>query len=138
MKVYIDSDVILDLILKRQKFHLNAEELFNYIAKKKLTGFATPISISNVYYILNDVKKKKNFRKIIKKLRKLLLILPVDQNCIDDAIDSDMKDFENSIQYYSCIYHKIDHIVTRNKKDYRKCKIPISTPEELISILKMS
>lgn len=136
MKVYVDTDVILDLLLKRQTFHKDAELLFDNIAKNKLTAFTTPVSIANIYYIINSFNKVKNARNIIKKLRLLLKIIPMDEFCVDNALSSEIKDFEDSLQYYACVKNSLDHIVTRNKKDYKKAKIPVSTPKEINEIIR--
>ncbi|NIS07432.1 MAG: PIN domain-containing protein [Candidatus Dadabacteria bacterium] len=137
MKVYIDTDVILDLLLKRQTFHKDAEQLFDNIAKKRLTAYTTPVSIANVYYIINSINKVKYPRNIIKKLRLLLKIIPMDEFCIDNALSSEIKDFEDSLQYYTCVKNGIDHIVTRNKKDYKRAKVPVSTHKEINQIISV-
>lgn len=133
MKIFIDSDVILDLLLLRSEFHIESEKIFDLASKNQIDLYTTPIVIANVYYILNDINKKKDSKNIISKIREIINILSVDSFEIDNAITSEIKDFEDSIQYYSCIKHEIDYIITRNKKDYKYSKISVSTPKEFIS-----
>jgi len=136
MNIFIDSDVILDLFLIRQRFHFDSEKIFDLGVKKNINLFTTPIVIANVYYILNDINKKINSRNIIAKIRNIVHILQIDSFEIDNAITSEFKDFEDAIQYYACVKNNLDHIITRNKTDYKYSKIPVSTPKEFIEIFK--
>lgn len=134
MKIFIDSDVILDLLLKRQKFHYEAEFIFDLAAKEKIFLYTTPLVIANVYYIVNDINKTKNCKQLIGKIRNIVEILPVDCFEIDNAIDSEIKDFEDALQYFCCIKNKVNYIITRNVKDYKNSKIPVSDPKEFLKI----
>jgi predicted nucleic acid-binding protein len=138
MKIFIESDVILDLLLKRQLFHFEAEKIFDLAAKKKIKLYTTPIVISNVYYIINDINKKKNSKLLISKIRKIVEILPMDSYEIDNAVSSEINDFEDALQYYSCIKNNMDHIISRNIKDYKKSKIPVSDPKEFLIIVNVN
>jgi len=66
----------------------------------------------------------------------LLRICSIDEKIIDLALSSDFEDFEDAIQYYTAVENNIDCFVTRNKKDFRKSKIPVHTAEEYLKIHK--
>lgn len=134
MKVFIDSDVIIDLLLKRQEFHKQAEVLFDLSAKKEIDLYTTPVAISNAFYIINDVNKRKDSKTLIINLRKLIGILSMDAYEIDNAATSRIKDFEDALQYHCCIRNGIDYIVTRNIGDYKSSDIPVSDPKEFLVI----
>ena len=135
MNIYIDSDVILDLLLKRNNFHKDTQQLFEYSHQNKIKLFTTPVAISNIYYILNDINKRKDSKQLIIKLRKFVEILAMNSFEIDNAAVSKFKDFEDAMQYYSCIKNEIEHIVTRNIKDYKLSDIPVSNTKEIINLL---
>jgi predicted nucleic acid-binding protein len=134
-KIFIDADVILDLLAKRNPHYKYAAVLFTLIDKSKVKAFTSPVVISNIYYILSKLKKKDFAGNKVRKLRLLLNVLSVDEKVIDLALSSDFKDFEDAIQYYVSVENKMDFIITRNIKDYKLSEIPVVSPEEYIKIV---
>jgi predicted nucleic acid-binding protein len=131
--ILIDTDVILDFFLDREPFSENAAQVLSLCEKKEITGFVTPVIISNANYLLSQKGKQE---KVIEKLKILLTIieiLVIDKNSIIIALNSDFKDFEDALQNYSAeLNEKIDIIITRNTKDYKKSKLPIMNPEDFL------
>ena len=135
MKIFLDSDVILDVVLKRSKFFKDATKLFNTLNKGKVKGFTSPIIFANVCYVFTRLHSKERALEALKKLRIFLQIIPANQKIIDLSLASGFPDFEDAIQYYSALEFGIDQIITRNKKDYKKSAIPILSPKEFNQIL---
>ncbi len=135
-KVLIDTDVILDFFFDRKPFSLNAAIIFSLCESKKIQGFITPVIISNTYYLL---RKTASHEKIIDKLKKLLSITEVllmNQEVVIKAINSDFPDFEDALQHSAAIHHeRINAIITRNFKDFKKSKIEVFTPENFIQTI---
>jgi uncharacterized spore protein YtfJ len=67
-----------------------------------------------------------------KELLKTFEVLVIDKDSINNAILSDMKDFEDAVQMMACQIEKIDLIITRNKKDFENEWIEVQTPEEFL------
>ena len=67
-------------------------------------------------------------------LRKFLSILTLDEEILDEALYAEAPDFEDSIQYIASEKNEIDFIITRNKKDYKRSKIPALTATEFLEI----
>ena len=132
-KVFLDSDIIIDLISQRLPFYNDAAQIFTLLDLNKFMGFTTPVVFSNLFYILSKLKNKSFAIKNLNKLRSILNILTVDEKTIDLSLASDFTDFEDAIQYYSSIENGINIIITRNKKDYKNCKIPVLSPKEFLS-----
>ncbi len=136
-KVLIDTDVILDFFFEREPFSDNAAKVLSQCERKIIVGYVTPVILSNVYYLLSKNTKPE---KVIEKLKKLLIILDVltiDKRMIVAALNSDFKDFEDAIQNYAAeINDKVDIIITRNTKDYKKSKLAIMNPQEFLNSKK--
>ena len=132
-KIFIDADIILDLLAQRESFHDPAAILFSLIDRGQATAFTSPVVIANIFYILSRLKNRAFALKHIKKIRALLSILSLDEKTVDLALSSDFNDFEDSLQYYTSIEHGMDCIITRNKKDFKLSKIPVFTAEEFLS-----
>jgi predicted nucleic acid-binding protein len=131
--LFIDTDVIIDFLIDRKPHSREAAIIFTLIEQKKLKGYVSSLTFSNLYYVL---KKVESHNKVISKLdsiSKMLTILKVDQQTIKDAIASGFSDFEDSIQYNCALdYKKIDVLITRNTKDYKNSEIPVMTPAEYL------
>lgn len=134
IKLYIDSDIILDLLLKRYNYYNNAAELMTKIDKRKYKGYTTPLVIANIHYIMTKFGGKKKSIKNIRKLRKLISILSIDEKIVDEALLSDNTDFEDAIQYITSEKNNIDFIITRNKGDFKNSKLPVLNAEEFLRI----
>ena len=132
-KVLIDTDVILDFFFDRKPFSDHAAKVFSLCEAKKIQGYATPVIISNAYYILRQTAKHE---KVIEKFGRLLSftgILVIDKEILLQAMSSKFKDFEDAIQNYAAVKSgEIDVILTGNVKDFRYSEIGILTPENYI------
>ncbi|MCP4137609.1 MAG: PIN domain-containing protein [bacterium] len=135
-KIFVDSDIILDLFAQRDPFHAYAAELFSLIDSGKIRAFTSPIVFANLHYILRKLQNKNQAIKSLQKLKALVNILPVDGKIIDLALASGFKDFEDSIQYYAAVENGIQYLITRNVKDYKKADITILTAEEYLNLLR--
>lgn len=132
-KVLIDSDVILDALFDREPFSEYATEILSMCEARKIKGFLTPVTYSNIYYLLRKVA---THEKVIVKLKQLLLItevLPMNKKIVQNALNSQFKDFEDSLQNAAAeLNGSIEVILTRNLKDYKKSKIGVFTPESYL------
>jgi len=133
IRVFIDTDVIIDFLADRKPFSDSASLLFNRIDKNEISGYTSSRSISNLYYILRKYGSHKRVIQAIKELNKLVGILPVNQKIIRNAMQSGFNDLEDAIQYYCAESGHMDAFVTRNVRDYKEAKIPVMSPETLIS-----
>lgn len=137
-KLFIDTDIILDLLTRREPFYPHSAALFSLIDSGKLHGFVSSLAFSNLFYILKKYNTRKQAVYILKKLKTLVTVLSVDDKIIDSALASDFNDFEDAVQYYTAKMNKIDYIITRNVKDYKKSEIPALPADQLLNILKTS
>ncbi len=133
IKIFIDSDIILDLLIKRDEYQ-EAAELFTKIAGNEIIGFTTPLVFANVHYILTKYEGKNKSILSLRKLRKLLSVLTINEEIIDEALLFDAKDFEDSIQYITSEKNNLDFIITRDKKDYKESKLPVLSATEFLKI----
>lgn len=131
-KVFVDSDIILDLLAKREPHYLHAAKLFTLIDQQKVKGYTSPIVFANLHYLLRKNSSNSAALKSLRKLKTLINILSVDERIIEQSLNSEFADFEDAIQYFAAVNNGISIIITRNKADYKKGKIPIVTAEEFL------
>jgi predicted nucleic acid-binding protein len=133
-KVFVDTDVCLDLLSGRKPFNKTAEILFSLADNRKVKIYVSSLSFSNIDYVLRSQYSSTHSRQLIGKFKTLVNVLPVDSKTIDLAIASDFNDFEDAIQYSCAIENNLTTIITRNVKDYKKATIAILTPEAFIAL----
>ena len=132
IKVFVDSDIILDLLAQREPYFEYAAKLFTLIDQQKIKAYTSPLVFANLHYLLKKLTSNTAALKSLRKLKTLINILPVDERIIEQALNSEFNDFEDAIQYFIAIKNGINLLLTRNKVDYKKSKIAISTSEEFL------
>ncbi len=135
-KVFIDSDIILDVATGRTPFVHDSRATLAYIENGKAMGYSSANSIANIYYILRKISTSKKARAFIKEILKYISILPVTHTNILDALDTDFPDLEDAMQDLCAFSNQCECIVTRNIKDYRNSKTEIYNPREFIALFK--
>lgn len=136
MKVFLDTNILLDYLLKRQPFYNSAKKVFD-MCLYKIDGCVTPHSLIDVFYMLSERTDATTdyCREMILKLRTILYVLPEDDDRVFTAAsNTSFSDFEDSMQNESAIFAGADYIVTRNKKDFEKSKVPVVTAEEFLTL----
>jgi len=135
MIIFVDSDVLLDVILIR-KPHFNASVEITELAKNNYyTLCASVHSLLNVHYAVKKVFGEKIARQSIAVLIRKLKVIQEDMNIVEQAVDSNFSDFEDAVQYFVAISAKADVIITRNVKDYKQSTIPVLTAEQFLKTL---
>ena len=133
-KVFIDSDIILDWLAERKPYYAPAAALFSLAERGALESYVSPLIFANLFYILRKLKSPKEARTILKKLRLVVKVLPIDEKIIDQALASEFTDFEDAIQYHTALQHSVTALITRNTKDYKKPAISVCTAEEYLAM----
>ncbi len=131
-RIFVDTNIIIDLLADRQPFSRFAIALFNKAEHKKLNLYTSSHAIATTYYLLKKHINEKQLRTVLYDLLDFITIIAVDADVIKKSLRSKHKDFEDAIQIF-CTYTvaKMDCIVTRNKKDFLYCELPVLTPDEL-------
>jgi predicted nucleic acid-binding protein len=135
MKVLIDTNVVLDVLINNAAFFANSKKIFDFAEQKRITGFISASAITDIYYIAQRKFGKKTIKEAIKKVLKIFYPATVTDNNIYQALDLDWDDFEDSVQYIVGEGLSVDYIVTRNTKDFASGSIPVVTPERFIETI---
>lgn len=135
MKILIDTNIVLDLLLEREPFIEDAIVLFEQIEQGKLEGYIAATTITNIFYI---IRKTEGCEVAIAAIHRLLIGLQfcaVDRQTIETALSIGLKDFEDSIQLACAILSQLDGIVTRDRNDFIGSNLPIYSPTEILKLL---
>lgn len=133
MKVFIDTNIALDLLLQRRNFLINAEKIFSLAYKGKIVLYFSAVSFVSVTYYLGK-HTNKDIKAVLEDLCKIVKILPFNQRIIENTLHSNFKDIEDGYQYFTAKENNIRIMITRNVKDFLVDDISIVTPEEFLMI----
>jgi predicted nucleic acid-binding protein len=130
--IFVDTNIIIDLIADREPFSKYAIALFSEAEKKKIKLYTSSHAIATTHYLLKKYTEEKKLRQILLELSTLLQIIPIDADIIRKGLKSKYKDFEDALQILCAgSIQKMDCIVTRNIKDFKDADIPVISPEKL-------
>jgi len=135
-KIFLDTNIVLDFLGERENFYEAAAKILTLADQKKITVYTSPSSISNAYYILAKYENPKAALEKIRKFKVLCSISIMNDEVVERAINSDFKDFEDGMQYYSAIAENCEIIITRNEKDFKSALIPVMNAESFLQIIK--
>ena len=135
--LFLDTNVIIDVIADRKPFSEASSRLFEYAEKGKVNLFISALSYSNIYYIIRKNCSHKQMLSLLRDLDAITVTLDVTRQVIKNSLHTDFRDFEDSIQYNTALINKkIGAIVTRNPKDFKNDNIAIFIPEEVLSLIE--
>lgn len=137
IKAVIDTNVILDVALKREPFFKHSARIFECIDEQSLEGYITASSITDIYYLASKQRDKFVARTFLLNLIRILEVIGVDKDIVIQALESEMPDFEDAIQAFSAKSNSIDLIITRNKADFANSGIKALEPQEFIQSLNI-
>ena len=131
-KVFVDSDVILDVALAREPFFSSSKMVLAMAENNVIVGNISSNCVANLYYILRKIGGDAKSRKFISNIVKYMNVIEINHNNVLEALKSSFSDFEDALQYFSALENDCKCIITRNVLDYKKSKIKIMLPEEFI------
>ncbi|MBU4271861.1 MAG: PIN domain-containing protein [Planctomycetes bacterium] len=133
MKVFFDTNILLDVLARREPFYADSAKVWTLAETGRLEGFASTLSLPILFYLLCRSKGKGIARKSLGVVRDIFSLLPLDMHVADQALNTEMGDFEDAIQYFSAISAGVAVLLTRNPKDFPGDRIAIQTPEDFLA-----
>ena len=134
-KLFLDTNIIVDLIADRKPFSKYAIQIFQKAELKEIELFTSSHSIATTHYLLKKYLAEKELRDVLYNLLDYITVVAVDVDILKKGLRSNHKDFEDSIQILcASSIDKMDCIVTRNTKDFKASEIPAFNPDEILSV----
>lgn len=130
-KVFLDTNVVIDLLDKRDPFYKAAVAIFTLAYNKKITLYVSPMTYATASYLLRK-HGQEQMKLLLHNFRQLSRVTVADEKVVDNALSSAFTDYEDAMQYYSALSKNVDILVTRNVKDFQYAKIPVLTPDEFL------
>ena len=136
MRLFIDTNVMLDLLGEREPFYIASAKIATLADKGKIEMVASALSYAIVSYFLTKFEGIEKTKAKLRKFKVISMICELDEKIIEKGLNSNFSDYEDSLQYYSALRAECDILITRNAKDFKLADIPIMTPDEFLNSLK--
>ncbi len=129
LKAYIDTNVYMDFLEDRNGSQVAREVMF-FLERKGVQIYVNDISIINIHYATRKTIDREVIKVEIKKILNKHELVSIDKHIIENAFDSDFKDFEDGVQYFCARRVNADFIITRNINDFQSSEIKVMTPQD--------
>ena len=133
MRAFIDTNVIVDVVAKREPFFADSQAVLALCATGDLKGVVSDLTFCNVAYVLRKALGSVQLRKGLRVLKNHLTVVPVGDAAITAALESETTDFEDAVQLEAARASQVDVIITRNVRHFNNSPIRVCTPSELLS-----
>ena len=139
MKLLIDTNVVLDVLLRREPFSETAAEVLNLTRRDDVREYVSASAITDIYYIANkQLKNRAAVRDLLERLLKIVSVAAGSEQEIRNALNLTWTDFEDSVQYSVALLNELDGIVTRNPDDYQEANMRIWLPEQALELFAVN
>lgn len=135
-RLFLDTNVILDLLGERDPFYDAIAKLATLADKKILTIVVSPISFATLNYFLSKFESSQIAREKLRKFKIICEVCKLDEPIIEKGLNSSFTDFEDALQYFSAVDSDCEILITRNGKDFKNALIPVMTADEYLQSIK--
>ncbi len=133
MKILLDTNVVLDVLLARKPFVFNAREIMALIEQKEVQGYLCATSMTTIHYLMQKSTDKTKADSLIITLLKLFDIAPVTKDTLHYASINNGIDYEDSVIYSAAKDTEVDIIITRDNKGFKNASMSVLSPEEFLA-----
>jgi predicted nucleic acid-binding protein len=136
IQILLDNDVVLDFVLKRAPFNVEAKEIFDCTGRGEIQIYISAITPNNTFYTTRKQIDKATAFKAIEGLLQLVEVCRTDKAVLQKAFTLNFTDFEDAVQCASAMAENLDAIVTRNLKHYKNSPVKVYSPTEFLQFLQ--
>lgn len=133
--VFVDTNVLLDVLLAREPFLVDAQRIWTLSERQTIQGAVSAASFLNVYYIVRRLASRREADRAIRGMRGIFQIVPVDGDVIDSAMESQSADFEYAVQLACAVRAGAVCIITRDERHFAGSALPVMAPDIFLAKL---
>jgi predicted nucleic acid-binding protein len=136
MNVFVDSNVILDVLLHREPFYKDSRAVYDLVELHEINGCVSSSAITDIFYLSHrELKDTGTVYSMLDALTADFTIAPVLESTIKDALALRWKDFEDAVQFAAARESGAEYIITRNMTGYETAAIPCISPAACVALL---
>lgn len=134
MKLFIDTNVVLDVLAQREPWFDDSARLLAHIEQGGATGHIAAHTLTTLHYLLVKHLGQQKTAATLIDLTTLLQVEPVDHQILQQALTLGWRDFEDAVQAVAAAQCQADYLVTRNPRDFKQSLVPVITPSEFLAL----
>ena len=132
MKLFIDGNILLDVLQKREPYYRDSSMIWKLCETEKDIGYVSSLSLNNLVYVMRRELNPAEIRDVLKKLSLIFHFIEVKPSDLEKAAEKKCSDYEDAVQCVLAERVDADYIITRNVRDYRESPVPALTPSEYL------
>lgn len=136
MKILVDTNVVLDLLLDRPPFAESAARIFSLIENSAVEAYLCATTVTTIDYLLTQSVSRPRAKKALQRLMELFEIASVNRPVIEEALQSRMTDFEDAVLAHAANLVGATAVVTRNTKDFRYSPVKALDPTSFLTVFE--
>jgi predicted nucleic acid-binding protein len=133
MKVFVDTNVLLDVLAKRKPFYSDAARIWSLAERGKIDAQISVISFNNVYYVVRRAANRQTAEEALLLMRNVFTAIPLDAKVLSQAIDAGFSDFEDAIQFHSAVFSSAEYLITRDAAHFPVTALPVLSPAQFLA-----
>lgn len=135
MRVFVDTNVLLDVLARRDPFYPDAARIWSLAERGKIVGLVSVISFNNIYYVVRKASSRESADKALRLIRDVFTPMPLSVQILNQAMDAGFDDFEDAIQFHSAIHAEAKSLITRDAGHYPDRGLPVILPGVFLASL---
>jgi len=135
LRVLVDVNVILDVLQRREPYYAASAGVLASIEAGQVEGAIAAHAVTTLYYLIAKGQPSARARTTLTDLCQFLVIAPIDQTVIEEALNLPCRDFEDAVQMIAALHHGAQYLITRNVHDYQTGPLPALQPAEFLALL---
>ena len=136
MKVILDTNIIIDVLLAREPFYHSAVQLFSEVLVGNVVGYLAATTITTVDYLLSKALTQAKAKVEIKKLLQIFEIAPITHGVLESALSLSFKDYEDAVIHQAGNMIGAEVIITRDRVGFSKASLSVYAPDEFLTLLR--
>jgi predicted nucleic acid-binding protein len=135
MKLLLDINVLLDVLLQRNPWSESAAHLLTRIERGEASGFVAGHTLTTVHHVVSRARNRLSAAAAVTDLLRFLEIVPIEKVDFNQALVLPIDDFEDAVQAAAALKIGVDYVVTRDEKGFRALSIPSVNSGEILALL---
>jgi len=134
VRVFVDTNVLLDVLAAREPFYPAAARIWTLAEAGRLEAFVSAVSFTNCYYLVHRHAGRAAAARAVRLLRGVFAPVDLTASLLDEAMGAGFADFEDAVQYFSAVRARAACLVTRNVRHFpRRGLLPVLSPPAFLA-----
>jgi predicted nucleic acid-binding protein len=135
VRLLLDINVLLDVVLERDPWAQPAAELLAALEANRAQGFVAAHTLPTIYYVVAKSQDRNTATTAMHDLLRLVDVVPVEKQDFYRALSLSIADFEDAVQAAAAFRIDAEYLVTRNESDFKGASIATASPTTILSVL---